>query len=210
MEAVMQAHVAWMVAPLLLVVGSSVCAQPLPSGSSLPPSSASMTQAGTAVWQQWPYGDSPKRELAIGVAFCDLGVYDGGRSAGVTYTRNLADNAALEATVDVGVSRRRVYDASLNDYRTSGPAHPFGLVIGQIRMGREHTPGLKEYMTLGVARAFGHHDQAASATGRAGSIGIGLRGAVGSSVAIRFDLQALFFHAALGARASAGIVIGLD
>jgi len=206
----MQAHLAWIVAPLLLVVGSSVCAQPLPSGSSMPPPSASMAQAGTAVWQQWPYGDSPKRELATGVAFCDLGVYDGGRSAGVTYTRNLADSAALEAIVDVGVSRRSMYDASLNDERTFGPAHPFGLVIGQVRMGRERTPGLKEYLTLGIARAFGHHDQGASATGRAGSIGIGLRGAVGSSVAIRFDLQALFFHAALGARASAGVVIGLD
>ena len=62
----MQAHLAWIVAPLLLVVGRSVCAQPLPPGSSMPPPTASMAQAGTAVWQvpvsllvRYVYGETP-------------------------------------------------------------------------------------------------------------------------------------------------------
>lgn len=201
---------AWIVAPLLLVAGGSVCAQPLPSDSSMALPSASMAQAGTAVWQRWPYGDSPKRELTMSVSICGLTTDANALGGGLTYTRNINEDAALEAIVDVGMSHRSLYDADLDDYRQVGPSHPFGLVVAQLRAGRERMPGLNEFMTFGVARIFGDHDHMPSGAGRAIALGAGLRASVGGGVAIRLDIQGLFFHRALGGRASAGVVIGLD
>jgi hypothetical protein len=199
------------IATAVFIAGaSSAHAQQLALGTLAQETAASVSQAAGPVWRQSAYHQLPPRELAFSASLCDAGGDGIGRSGSITYTRNLADDAALEAIVDVGVTHRMVYGARINGFRTVGAAHPFGLIAGQFRAARERVPGLKEYLTVGVARVFGDGAHAASTTGRAVSVGAGLRGALGSTLAIRLDLQALFFDTALGARASAGIVVGLD
>jgi hypothetical protein len=189
---------------------SSARAQQLGISPLVEETAASVSQAAGPVWRQSAYRHSPPRELAFSASLCDAGGDGIGRGGGITYTRNLADDAALEAVVDVGFTHRMAYDARTNDFRAVGAPHPFGLIAGQFRAARERMPGLKEYLTIGVARVFGDGAHAAWTTGRAVTVGAGLRGALGSTLAIRLDLQALFFDTALGARASAGIAVGLD
>lgn len=173
------------------------------------PPAASLSQAGRAAWQVTRYGDSPTRELSLNLSMCDASAVDG-PCGGVTYTRNVHDGVALEAIADFGIGSQSEYDLDQQRYHKVGGSHPFGLVIAQLRAGRERLPGFHEFMTVGVARIFADRDKLDVPSGRALSVGVGCRAAVTGDIALRFELQGLLFNLGLGARASAGVVFGFD
>lgn len=149
-------------------------------------------QAGSPGLVSLPYSGVPPREVAFSLSEWDLSGAVG-TAGGATYTRNLDDSFGLEGGLDVGADHSR----------------PFAVAIAQIRASRVDPLGIRQFMTVGVARVFANRDRLDVPEGRALTAGAGLQIVVRDS-ALRLGLQVLLFERALATRVSCAFVKGFD
>jgi hypothetical protein len=149
-------------------------------------------QAGSPGLVLLPYPEVPARELAFSLSEWDLSGA-AGTAGGATYTRNLDDSFGLEGGLDVGANHSR----------------PFAVAIAQIRASRVDPLGIRQFMTVGVARVFANRDRLDVPEGRALAAGGGLQIVVRDS-ALRLGIQVLLFERALATRVTCAFVKGFD
>jgi hypothetical protein len=149
-------------------------------------------QAGSPGLVLLPYPGMPAREVAFSLSGWDLSGATG-TAGGATYTRNLDDSFGLETGLDVGADHSR----------------PFAVAIAQIRASRVDPLGIRQFLTVGVARVFANRDRLDVPEGRALTAGAGLQFVVRDS-ALRLGVQVLLFERALATRVTCAFVKGFD
>jgi hypothetical protein len=81
--------------------------------------------------------------------------------------------------------------------------------MAQVRMNREDLPGIRQFMTFGVARAFANREKLEAPEGRGFTVGAGLQAVIRDS-ALRVGGQVIVFQHALAARVTCAFVKGVD
>jgi hypothetical protein len=153
----------------------------------------SPVQTGSSSGVLLPSQALPRRELAFGLSAWQTSETVAAAAAGATYTRNLDDHVGIEAALDVGADRSR----------------PFAIAMAQFRMNREDLPGIRQFMTFGVARAFANREKLEAPEGRGFTVGVGLQAVIRDS-ALRVGGQVIVFEHALAARVTCAFVKGFD
>jgi hypothetical protein len=153
----------------------------------------------------------PKRELAVGLSTTVLPAHEnpGGPAIGLTYTRNVTQDVALEAIVDVGRARGTGYDT-----RTWEPyslqSFTYGYLIGQVRYpARLMSPEMRGSIIVGMARALAPANRVSIFRPRSFVLGWCGHSQMLGRVALRADIEGMFSKAYFSPRASMGVAVAL-